>query len=164
MKTKMMKAMAMVVAAAMVFSAGLAYAGEGWGRQKSEGDMKKHFDKMAEDLKLTADQKAALEKQRQETGPKMKAIREKQQASREALRAELDKATPDKAKLAAIVEDLKNLTGEQMQMKIDKVLAMKTVLTPEQSAKMKSIMEEKKKEFKSKGGDKGDKGNHHDDF
>lgn len=163
MKTNMMKAMAVVVAAAMVFSAASAYAGEGWGGQKSEADMKKHFDKMADDLKLTAEQKAALEKQRQETGPKMKAIREKQQASREALRAELDKATPDKAKLTAIVEDLKNLTGEQMQMKIDKVLAMKKVLTPEQSAKMKGIMEEKKKEFKGKRGNNGDKRNHHDE-
>lgn len=161
MKTKMM---VVVMAAAMVFSAGFAYAGEGWDGQKSEADMKKHFDKMAEDLKLTAEQKAALEKQRGETGPKMRAIREKQQASREQLRAELAKTTPDKAALAAIVEDLKNLTGEQMQMKIDKVLAMKKVLTPEQSAKMKSIMEEKKKELKGKHGDKGDKGNHHDDF
>ena len=163
MKTKMMKVMATVIAAAMVFSVSFAYAGEGWGSQKSEADMKKHFNKMAEDLKLTAEQKAALEKQREETGPKMKALKEKQRASREQLRAELDKATPDKAALAAIVEDLKNLTGEQMQMKIDKVLAMKKVLTPEQSAKMKGIMEEKK-EFKGKQGDKGDKGNHHDDF
>jgi len=161
---KTTKVMAVTVAVAMVLSAACAYAGEGWGGQKSEADMKKHFDKMAEDLKLTAEQKAALEKQREETGPKMKAIREKQQVSREQLRDELAKATPDKAKLAAIVEDLKNLTGEQMQMKIDKVLAMKKVLTPEQSAKMKGIMEEKKKEFKGKRGDKGDKGNHRDDF
>ena len=164
MKTKMMKVMAVVVAAAMVFSAASAYAGEGWGGQKSEADMKKHFDKMAEDLKLTSEQKAALEKQREETRPKMKALREKQSAAREQLKAELDKTAPDKATLAAIVEDLKNLTGEQLQMKIDKVLAMKKVLTPEQSTKMKGIMEDKKKEFKGKRGDKEGKEPYHDDF
>jgi Spy/CpxP family protein refolding chaperone len=153
---KMAKVMAVAVAVAMVLSAAGAYAGEGWGGRKSEADMKKHFDKMAEDLKLTSEQKAALEKQREETRPKMQALREKQSAAREKLRAELDKATPDKAALDAIVADLKDLTGEQLQMKIDRVMAMKKVLTPEQSARMKSIMEERKKEFKGKHGDKED--------
>jgi Spy/CpxP family protein refolding chaperone len=164
MKTKMIKIMVVAAAVAMVLSAAGAYAGEGWGGQKSEADMKKHFDKMAEDLNLTSEQKAALEKQREETGPKMKALREKQSAAREQMKAELDKAAPDKAALAAIVEDLKNLTGEQLQMKIDKVLAMKKVLTPEQSAKMKGIMDEKKKEFKGKHGDKEGKEPQHYDF
>jgi Spy/CpxP family protein refolding chaperone len=160
MKTKMMKVMAVAVAAAMVFSAASAYAGEGWKGRKNGDGQEKRFDKMAEELKLTPEQKAALEKQREETGPKMKALREKQSAAREQLKAELDKAAPDTATLAAIVENLKNLTGEQLQMRIDKVLAMKKVLTPEQSAKMKGIMEEKKKEFKDKRG----KDMPHDDF
>lgn len=164
MKAKMMKVMAMAVVAAMVFSVASAYAGEGWGGKKSETDMKKHFDKMAEELKLTPEQKATLEKQREATGPKMKALREKQRAAHEQLRAELDKATPDKAKLTALVDEMKSLAGEQIQMRIDKVIEMKKVLTPEQSAKMKSIMEEKKKEFEAKRGDKGNRDSPHEDF
>lgn len=164
MKVKMMRMMAVAVAAAMIFSAASAYAGEGWSHQKSEADMKKHLDKMAEELNLTVEQKAALEKQREENAPKMKALWDKRRASREQLRAELDRQSPDREKLAAIVEDLKNLTGEQMQMKIDKVLAMKKVLTPEQSAKMKSIMDAKKKEFEDKHTKRPGKDSPHDDF
>jgi Spy/CpxP family protein refolding chaperone len=164
MKTKMGKVMVAVVACAMVFSAASAYAGEGWNSHKSEADTKKHFDKMAEELKLTAEQKAALEKQREEARPKMKALKERQRAAREQLRAELDKQVPDKATLAAIVEDLKTLTGEHTQAKIDKVLAMKKVLTPEQSAKMKTIMDAKKKEFEDKRTEKSGKDSPHDDL
>lgn len=161
---KMAKVMAIAVAVAMVCFAASAYAGEGWGRHKDGNGMEKRFDKMAEELQLTAEQKATLEKQRETTMPKMKALREKMQTTREQLRAELDNATPDQAKLTALIEEMKNLTGEQIQMKIDKVLAMKKVLTPEQQTKMKSIMEAKKKEFEAKRGEKGDRGYHHDDF
>ncbi len=161
---KAMKIMTVVAVAAMVVLASNAYAGEGWGSHKGENGMKKHFDKMAQELNLTAEQKAALDKQRETTMPKMKALKDKMRASREQLKTELDKAQPDKAKLASLVEEMKNLTGEQIQMKIDKVLAMKTILTPEQSAKMKSIRETKKKEYEGKKKEKGSKGGPHHDF
>ena len=161
---KATKIMAVVAVAAMVVLASNAYAGEGWGSDKGENGMKKYFDKMAQELNLTAEQKAALDKQRETTMPKMKALKDKMRSSREQLKAELDKSQPDKAKLASLVEEMKNLTGEQIQMKIDKVLATKTILTPEQSAKMKSMRESKKKEFEEKRKGKGDKGGPHDDF
>jgi len=161
---KATKIMAVVAVAAMVVLASNAYAGEGWGSNKGENGMKKNFDKMAQELNLTAEQRAALDKERETTIPKIKALRDKIRASREQLKTELDKARPDKAKLALLVEEMKNLTGEQIQMKIDKILAMKTILTPEQSAKMKSIRETKKKEFEGKRKGRGDKGGPHGDF
>ena len=155
MKTNMRKGLAVAVAAAMIFAASSAWAGEGWAGHKGEGEKGEHFEKMTKELNLTPQQKTELEKQRAATKPQMQALREKMKAAHEQLKSELDKPTPDQARLAAIVTDLKNLTGEQIQMRIDKVLAMKKILTPEQSAKMKSVMEKKKAEFKGKYGKKG---------
>jgi len=156
MKTNMRKGLAVTVAVAMVFAASSAWAGEGWAGHKGEGEKGEHFEKMTKELNLTPQQKDELEKQRAATKPQMQALKERMRAAHLELKAELDKPTPDKARLAAIVTDLKNLTGEQIQMRIDKVLAMKKVLTSEQSAKMKSIMEKKKAEFKAKHGKKGE--------
>lgn len=164
MKANMLKAAALAVAVMMVFSVASATAGEGWGGKKGEAEMKKHFDKMSEELGLTGEQKATLEKHRAEMRPKMDALREKERATREQLKAELEKATPDKATLDAIVQELKDLAGEKVQLRIDGMLTMKKVLTPEQSAKMKSVMEEKRKEFKEKRGHKGEDGPPHDDM
>ncbi|MCM8761384.1 MAG: Spy/CpxP family protein refolding chaperone [Candidatus Omnitrophica bacterium] len=143
MKTRTGKALAIFVAAAMIFSGTAVWAGDEWHGRKGEGDGKAHFEEMTRELGLTAGQKAELAKQREAFAPKVKEIREKMKTAHEALKTELDKASPDKAKLAAIVEDLKNLSGEQIQMRIEKVLQMKKILTPEQFAKMRSVMEKK---------------------
>ena len=161
---KMAKVMVVAAAVALVSFAANAYGGEGWKDHKNGDEGQRRFDKMAEDLGLTTEQKASLEKQHEATMPQMKALREKMRASREQLKAELDKDTPDKAKLAALVEEMKTLTGEQVQMRIDKVLEMKKILTPEQSAKMKSIMDAKKKEFETNRKDKDGRGPPPDDF
>ncbi len=155
MKTNMRKGLAVAVVVAMVFAASSAWAGEGWAGHKGEGEKGEHFEKMTKELNLTPQQKAELEKERSATMPKMKELREKMRTAHAELKAEIDKPAPDTARLAAIVTELKNLTGEQIQMRIGKVLAMKKILTPEQSAKMKSVMEQKKKGFETKRGGKG---------
>lgn len=168
MKTKLAYGLAAALIVAIAFAAPCALAGEGWGgHHKGSTEKGDHFEKMAKDLDLTSEQKDALAKYREETAPKMKDVRDRMQAAREGLRTELDKDTPDKANIAAIIEELKNLTGEKTQLMVDRVLTMKKVLTPEQSAKMRSIMEKKREEFKGKRGDregKGHEGPPHEDM
>ena len=161
MKMHMRKGLTVAVAVLMVVAATNAWAGEGWKGEKSEEERAAHFEKMTKELGLTADQKAALTKQRESYGASTKALREKMKATRTQLKEELDKPTPDKAKINAIIAQKKELVGQQMQLKVDKVLAMKQILTPEQYAKMKTKMKEKMGKKMKGRGDKGGMEKHH---
>lgn len=155
MKTKRGMWLVVIVIAAMVCSTAVSYAG---GAKPDAQDETKHaarFEKMTKDLGLAPDQKAALEKDRNEFMAKAKDLREKIREVRTSLKSELDKAATDMAKVNGLVADLKNLIGQQIQYRIDKVMAMKKILTPEQFTKMKSTMESRKKEFKGKHGNSG---------
>jgi Spy/CpxP family protein refolding chaperone len=158
MKRGMVKGLAVALALAMVSFAASAWAGEGWGSRKEGKGGNGHFEKMANELALTAEQKDALAKHREATEPKMKEIREKTRVARESLREELDKAKPDKSKIASIIAQLKELAGEKVEMMVDRMLTMKEVLTPEQSARMRDIMEKKRAESRERRGEHGERG------
>lgn len=139
MKRKIIAGVVIMVMAAMALSTTGVYAMGGWGGKK---DMEAHFKKMAEQLKLTPEQKAQLDKQRDELMVRTKALREKIKTMRMSLRQELDKPISDKARIDSLVTDLKGAIGEQIQVKIDGVLALKQVLTPEQFARMNALRSE----------------------
>ena len=164
MKTKIGKVLAAAVVAAMVLTTSAAYAGEGWKGPEGKGDKEAHFKKMTEQLQLTPQQKTELDKQREEFAAKTKGLMEQIKSTRTALREELDKATPDKAQVNSLVAQLKDLIGQQIQSKVDKVMAMKTVLTAEQYGKMKGFREGRKHEKDGKRGDKGGKDFSHDEI
>jgi Spy/CpxP family protein refolding chaperone len=155
MKTKMSKVLAVTIVAAMVLTISSAYAGEGWKGAEGKGDREAYFKKMTAELQLTPQQKTELDKQREEFGAKTKDVRERINSARKALREELDKPTPDMAQINSLVGQIKDLTGQQLQAKVDKVLAMKKVLTAEQINKMKTLREER---GGRKGPGRGDKG------
>ncbi len=155
MKKKMRKGLAVAAVAVLICTTACAFAeskGKGPGDQPG---MEEHFKKMAKDLNLTPAQEAALDKQREEFGAKMKGLREKIHATRMAIKDEIDKATPDKAKIASLIAELKEVMGQQIQWGVDKAMAMKQVLTAEQFKKMKDIMEKHKNQMRGKHGGKG---------
>jgi len=156
MKTNMKGVLAVAVVATMVFAAAGAYA-EGWGGQGGKGGKEGHFKKITEQLQLTPQQKAELDKQREAFMAKTKDLREKMRAVRTALKTELDKATPDKAQITGLIDQFKDLVGQQIQTRVDKVMAMKQVLTPEQYTKMTALREEHKAEWQKKKGEHGDR-------
>jgi Spy/CpxP family protein refolding chaperone len=128
----------------MVMSVSCAYAEHGWGGKDGNGDRQAHFNKIAEKLQLTPQQKTELDKQREAFIAKAKDLREKIRSAKTELMQELDKAVPDKAHIETLIAQTKELVGEQMRTKVDKVLAMKQVLTSEQFAKMKEFRQERK--------------------
>ena len=154
MKTTIRRSMAMAVAAAMVLSATGLYAGDNWNSKQGGADREARFKKMTEELQLTPQQKEALDKDRAEFGSKSKDLRDKMQAARTSLKQELDKPTLDNGRIDALATELKALSGQQIQNRIDKVMAMKRILTPEQFNKMKSSMESHKKDRQGKHGNK----------
>lgn len=147
------KGLAVAIIAAMLFSLSGAYAYEGGDTPKNEARRDAHFKKMTEELKLTSEQQEQLTKDREEFFSKSKDVREKMKAVRTDLKAELDKPSIDKARVDSLVAEMKNLVGTQIQIRVDKVIAMKKVLTPEQYQKMK----ESKKDWKNGKSGKGDK-------
>jgi len=144
MNTEIGRSLAAAVVAAMVFSQSGVYAGETVNTPQDAAKKEARFNKMSEELQLTPQQKEQLTKEREEFASRSKDLREKIQTARTGLKAELEKPAPDKAKVNSLVTEIKNMVGQQIQNRVDKVMAMKQILTPEQFNKMKAPMKERK--------------------
>jgi Spy/CpxP family protein refolding chaperone len=104
--------------------------------QKVQSDTSHHFRKnMMADLNLTADQKAQL-----------KSLHENMKQQREAIKNDAT-LTPDQKK-----DKMKELHKSQQEK-------MNSILTPDQQAKRKAFMEQRKQDHKMNGKWKGEKGN-----
>jgi Spy/CpxP family protein refolding chaperone len=66
------------------------------------------------------------------------------------LKQELEKSEVDTNKINAIITDIKTLTGEQLDLGVNNILAMKQVLMPRQFKKLQDMKEEKHKKGKTK--------------
>ena len=105
------------------------------------------FGKLTEELGLTPEQKTQLDAQKEAFKAKNQAVRDKLKAKKEELRNELEHPTVDRSKINATIEDIKSLTGEKLNNRVDKILAMKSILTPEQFTKLQDKMREKCKKM-----------------
>ncbi|MBN1526583.1 MAG: periplasmic heavy metal sensor [Candidatus Omnitrophica bacterium] len=155
MRTIMNKAVAIAVVMALILSAGPVCAYEGRGPEgmgKERYDRGGKFEKISENLGLSAEQKEQLKKDREATLAKTKELKEKIQAARKDLKAELEKPAPDMARVNGTVTQLKDLMGQQIQARVDKVISLRKILTPEQFKKMQDLIEEKKDQYKEKAG------------
>jgi len=149
MKTRTKKQIIMAVVAALMLWAAAGWAGEGMQCGKDDPERFEHaqkIDKIVDELGLSAAQKDQIKKQRSDFAAKAKEAKEKMRTTRAALKEELDKQTVDTARVNGLVAELKNQVGQQIQNRVDSVLAMKQVLTPEQFNKMKTLMEERRKD------------------
>lgn len=141
-----------VVITVMIFSQSGVYAGETADTEQYAAKREARFKKMSEELQLTPQQKEQLAKEREEFVSRSKDLREKIRSARAGLKAELEKSAPDKAKVNSLTAEIKDLVGRQIQNRVDKVMSMKQVLTPEQFNKMKASMKERKEDKRRKGG------------
>ena len=150
----------MMAAAAMILAATLCSA-QGYAQDAKPGHdreaMKEAFYK---DLNATPEQREALKAHRQENKAAMQAVHEQMKAKRDELRAEIGKPTVDMAKVESIKSDLKALDARLVDQRVDSILSLKKILTPEQFQKMHDKMEQRKG---MRGGERMGKGNgkHH---
>jgi len=93
-------------------------------------------------LNLAPEQKAQIEKQRSASRQAWSELRDKLRTKRLELKQELEKPNIDRNRINTIIAEIKNLTGEQLELRVNNILAMKQVLTPEQ---FKKIQERKEK-------------------
>jgi len=116
-------------------------AGRGFGkRQKGQGG-EKMFQNLIQQLNLTAEQQKQLEASKKEHRASTKEIRNALTLKKMELRLELEKEKIDRKKIDGIASEIKRLLGRQIDLKVEGILTMKQILTPEQFEKLQSMKE-----------------------
>jgi Spy/CpxP family protein refolding chaperone len=122
-------------------------------RHEMRGDMpEKMHERLMQELNLTTDQKARMKQSRELFRNQTKQLMQELQDKREALRQELDRTTTDRSRVTALSSDIKSLTSQLMDVRIQSVLELKDILTPDQYAKLM----QKREDFRERRGGKHD--------
>lgn len=149
----------------MVFCNTLSYAGheggggsgygkcggrEGQGHGKKGGHGPDVFGPMLEEIDLTDEQEAQIEEQKEVQKEKSKELWQKIKAKHDELRTELEKPESNKEAIDKTVSELNALNAEKMENRVNGILAIKGILTPEQFETLSAKKEEKKQSKRQK--------------
>ena len=105
-------------------------------------------------LNLSDDQVKQLKDRHKKQKEAMKSLFEQIKTNREALNAEIIKATPDMNKVNDIETQLKSLQSQMVDNHLNSILEIKKILTPEQFAGYMALKKEKKLMKHMRGNDK----------
>ncbi len=97
-------------------------------------------------LNLTDGQKKQLESNKQQHRAKMESTRQEMKTNKEALRRELMKSQLDLLKINTIHNQIKSLQDQMEDEKLNSILAVRTILTPDQFLKFVNLMHKHKQE------------------
>jgi len=103
-----------------------------------------------EELDLTQDQLLKIKQLRSESREKTMNLRHEIHKTFMEQKDELEKDSPDLKKLQASCDRISANQNELMKLKINDMLEVKKILTPEQNKKLILLMETKKDSFKKK--------------
>jgi len=139
-KTKML---GLMLAAAVAFASPKVYADNAGAAPVNDKDAphqagnwhQDHEDNMmAKILNLSDDQVKQLKDAHEKQKAAMKSNVEQMKSNREAFDAEIIKAAPDMSKVNAIQVQLKTVQAQMLDDRLNSILAVKKILTPEQFA------------------------------
>lgn len=99
----------------------------------------KAFDKIVQELGLTVEQQKLIKEQRAERRRKMLDANQELRNKRMQLKQELEKKDVDKGKIQNLVNEIKSLQGQQLELRVADTLAMKEIFTPEQYEKFQGL-------------------------
>ena len=97
-------------------------------------------------LNLTDAQKKQLEANRQQHRARMEGIRQEMKTDRQALQDELMKPQLDMPRIKALDEQIKGLQGQMEEIRLNSILTVRGILTPDQFAKFVNMMHKHKQE------------------
>lgn len=130
---------------------GLSPEGEGNIEERHE----RFMEKITEELGLSDEQQAQLKVMRKQSWEAHKTLKGQIRATHDAIKDELDCPESDRAVLDILADELTLLRRQMIDQRIDKVLDMKQVLTPEQysvlSEKINKHKKQRSKRFKNHG-------------
>lgn len=122
--------------------------GEGPGPKHEKGFWKEE----EASLGLSEEQRAQMKAVREGSMAAMKVLRSELKAKHEAVRQALDADVPDRAKAEAIVKEISVLEEKMGLGRVDTVLKIRSILTPEQFQKLQAFREKKKAERQERRG------------
>ena len=105
------------------------------------------FDRIVNELNLNPGQQDQIAKQKSSQKDESQKIKAQLKEKREELRSELDKESSDKVRIDAIISDMKELIAQRIQQRVESILTLKKVLSPEQ---FKALNEKTKNLFERK--------------
>ena len=102
------------------------------------------------DINLSEAQKKALEENRKGRKEEMKSIFSQIKEKKEAIRNELQKNELNIGKITQINNELKILDTQMLDRKLEGILEVRKILTPEQFKKFMAKMDQRQEHFKEK--------------
>jgi Spy/CpxP family protein refolding chaperone len=141
------KQIAVLLAVAM----GLVFCGISYAQmeEKEAQAYKKKAEEVFNKLGLSAQQEAQVKEARKLNREMAKKLSQELQEKRKALAAELDKIKPDPQKIKVLVYALKDVQGRLIEQRVEGILKLKEILSPEQyrtfSDTLKGMRQERNK-------------------
>jgi len=108
-------------------------------------DKESRWRKILSQLDLTAEQEKQIKERKEAMRERKKALKENMKQKKKELKDAINSSEIDRAKINALIEDMKNLSGEKLQLMVDGILSTREILTPEQYKKMKEMIELRKR-------------------
>ena len=105
--------------------------------------MEKRMEKIQEQLGLSEEQRAKIKEHRKKHFAETKELHEQIRGKMEELRKELQKADFDEGKVRAIHSDIKTLRMKEEENRLEGIIEMRKILTPEQYKKFTEMMKER---------------------
>ena len=143
----------MMVLAAIAL--GLVFSGTANAKvfEEEEGQPNKgNRDQVIKQLNLTPQQEAQIKQLQVLNRQKAKELFRRLKEKRRELADELDKARSNPIKIRALIASLKDTQGRLIEQRVDGVLKMKEILTPEQYQKFSETLKSmRKRNFELKG-------------
>lgn len=160
MKRNLLVALTAVLFALTCFSQS-SYSENKEGGEDCGKPHQERMEKMINELGLTEEQVTAMKAYKEEHRENSKTQRQEMKSLRQSLKTELEKAEPDQAVIDSISTELKNAQAAMIDQRIESILGMKKILTPEQFATFQEKMGNGKGKGKGHQCQKGD-GHGHD--
>ena len=114
------------------------------------GNMENRRQELYKDLNLSQDQKKLLEENKKSRREEMKSLFSQMKEKREAIRNELQKDELNIGKITQINNELKILSAQMLDRKLEGILEVRKILTPEQFKKFMAKMGQRQEHFKEK--------------
>jgi Spy/CpxP family protein refolding chaperone len=135
------------VACALLLATAGVYAetdGGAYGHKREGGRMEAKFKEMEKELGLSADQAKKLEEHRKAHREDGRKLMEQMKQKRMELNAELEKPSVNMDRVKVIHNELKDIQNKMADERLDGIVAVRKILTPEQ---FKKFHEMKKNEW-----------------
>ncbi len=141
MKTNIRRVVAVIVIGMLV--SGNAFAGTGCGFTVKRDKGSKAKDAVTRKLDLSADQQARLEQEKAAHREAMETLRNALKEKKRELQDAIAKPDVTRKQVEPILAEVKKLQSEMADKRADGIFAVKTILSPEQFAKLQSMKEKK---------------------